>query len=364
MEKLLMLLSFILLFVSCASCMALPQPLPCTDHKFPDGKFFVACKDLTLLNSFLHWNYYPSSGTVDIAFRQIGESNSNPRWVAWAINPTSTGMVGSQALVAFQNSDGALSAYSSPITSYDTSLQKGNLSFPGYDISALSDGNEIVIFATIKLPNNSTVVNHLWQQGPLLPGNVLGIHKLSGDNVESFGSLDFFSEKIEASKGGNTKKKATIKNVHGFLNAISWGILMPIGAMLARHVKVFKGADPAWFYLHVTCQCVAYVVGVAGWGTGLWLGHESSGIEYKGHKCIGCTLFALATIQVLVGRFCRPNKQHKKRIYWEGFHYAVGYGTIILGIVNIYKGLDILEAGERAAFGGLLIVSSSSPWGV
>ena len=121
---------------------------------------------------------------------------------------------------------------------------------------------------------------------------------------------------------------------------------MPTGAMLARHVKVFKGADPAWFYLHVTCQCSAYVIGVAGWGTGLWLGHKSSGIEYKGHKCIGCTLFALATIQVLVGRFCRPNKQHKKRIYWEGFHYAVGYGTIILGIINIYKGLDILESGK------------------
>ena len=341
-----LLLSCLLLFVSCASCMALPLPLPCTDHKFPDGKSFVACKDLTLLNSFLHWNYYPSSATVDIAFRQIGEANSNPRWVAWAINPTSTGMVGSQALVAFQKSDGTLSAYSSPITSYDTSLQKGNLSFPVYDISALSDGNEIVIFATIKLPNNSTVVNHLWQQGPLLSGNVLGAHKLSGTNVESFGSLDFFSGKIETSKGGDTKKKATIKNVHGFLNAISWGILMPTGAMLARHVKVFKGTDPAWFYLHVTCQCLAYFSGVAGWGTGLWLGHKSSGIEYKGHKCIGCTLFALATIQVLVGRFCRPNKQHKKRIYWEGFHYAVGYGTIILGIINIYKGLDILEPGK------------------
>ncbi|KAF3453373.1 hypothetical protein FNV43_RR03813 [Rhamnella rubrinervis] len=327
--------SFLLLFVFCTSCMgrplpsSLPSPLPCTNHKFPDGKSFVACKDLTLLNSFLHWNYYPSSGTVDIAFRKIVETNSNnnPRWVAWAINPTSTGMVGSQALVAFKNPDGTLSSYSSPITSYNTVLQKGNLSFPVYDISALSDGNEIVIFATIKLPNNSTVVNHLWQQGPLLPGNVLGMHELSGDNVESFGTLDFFSGKIETSKGGVTKKKATVKNVHGFLNAISWGILMPTGAILARH-------------------CLAYVIGVAGWGTGLWLGRKSSGVEYKGHECIGCTLFALATIQVVVGRFCRPNKQHIRRIYWELFHYAVGYGTIILGIINIYKGLNILEPGK------------------
>ncbi|KAF3455443.1 hypothetical protein FNV43_RR00070 [Rhamnella rubrinervis] len=76
-------------------------------------------------------------------------------------------MVRLRHVVAFQKSDGTLFAYSSPITSYGTSLQKGNLSFPVYDISALSDG------------------------------------------------------KIETSKGGNTKEKATIKNVHGFLNAIS-----------------------------------------------------------------------------------------------------------------------------------------------
>ncbi|KAF3454268.1 hypothetical protein FNV43_RR04715 [Rhamnella rubrinervis] len=219
--------------------MALPLPVPCTNHKFPEGKSFVACKDLTLLNSFLHWNYYPSSATVEIAFRQIGETNSNS-------NP-----------------------------SYGTELQKGNLSFPVHDISVASDGNEIVIFATIKLPNNSTVVNHLWQQGPVLPGN-----------------------------------------------------------------------------------CLAYVIGVAGWGTGIWLGRKSSGVEYKGHECIGCTLFALATIQVVVGRFFRPNKEHKKRIYWELFHYAVGYGTVILGIINIYKGLDILEPGKsvwRTAYTVIII---------
>lgn len=80
---------------------------------------------------------------------------------------------------------------------------------------------------------------------------------------------------------------------------VSWGILMPVGAMVARYMKVFKSANPAWFYLHVSCQVSAYIVGVAGWGTGLKLGSDSPGVEQTTHRNIGITLFALGTLQVL-----------------------------------------------------------------
>ncbi|KAI3826626.1 hypothetical protein L1987_00675 [Smallanthus sonchifolius] len=49
--------------------------------------------------------------------------------------------------------------------------------------------------------------------------------------------------------------------------------------------------DPAWFYIHVDCQTIAYGVGVAGWGTGLKLGSDSEGIKYTTHRNIGITLF-------------------------------------------------------------------------
>lgn len=87
--------------------------------------------------------------------------------------------------------------------------------------------------------------------------------------------------------------------VHGVLNAVSWGTLMPLGAMIARYLKVFKSADPAWFYLHIACQSSAYVVGVAGWATGLKLGSDSPGTQYDGHRNIGIALFCLGTLQVL-----------------------------------------------------------------
>lgn len=87
--------------------------------------------------------------------------------------------------------------------------------------------------------------------------------------------------------------------IHGVLNAIGWGILMPIGAIMARYVKVFQAADPAWFYLHVACQCSAYIIGISGWGLGLKLGSESVGITYHKHRDIAIALFCLATVQVI-----------------------------------------------------------------
>lgn len=67
---------------------------------------------------------------------------------------------------------------------------------------------------------------------------------------------------------------------------------------MARYLKVFKAADPAWFYLHIACQTSAYAVGVAGWATGLKLGIESSGVQYNLHRNIGIVLFSLGTLQV------------------------------------------------------------------
>ncbi|CAL9002144.1 unnamed protein product [Prunus brigantina] len=310
----------------------------CTPHA-SNRRTFDACQTLRVLNSTIHWSYYPSKGTVDVAFSQAVVSDS--RWVAWAINPTSTGMVGSQAIVAFRRTDGTMNIYSSPIKSYATRLEQGNLSFPLFDVSAIYENNQIIIFATIGLPNNVSVVNHVWQQGPL-SGNIPQMHSVSGPNVQSFGTLDFLSGKVETIRRA-TSSAFKLKISHGIINTVSWGILMPVGAIVARH---FKAADPAWFHVHRACQMLGYFGGVAGFATGVWLGHKSSGIEYKGHRCIGITLLALATLQVLVALCLRPKKTDKRRVFWNWFHYLVGYGTIVLGIVNILKGFDILQPGK------------------
>ncbi|KAJ6715127.1 CYTOCHROME B561 AND DOMON DOMAIN-CONTAINING PROTEIN [Salix viminalis] len=166
------------------------QPPPCATYRFSNNKHFPSCSDLPVLSSSLHWNYHPSSSRVDVAFRHTGVSDR--RWIAWAINPTSAGMVGSQAIVSFPRTDGSLAVYTSSITSYRTRLEQGNLSFPVWDLSATNQNNEMIIYASLELQGNISAVNHLWQVGPMSENTPL-MHSVapSSPNVRSMGSLDF-----------------------------------------------------------------------------------------------------------------------------------------------------------------------------
>ncbi|KAF2288846.1 hypothetical protein GH714_016954 [Hevea brasiliensis] len=317
----------------------------CSSYAFSSNQVFSACNDLPYLNSFLHWNYNSSSSKLQIAYRHSGISSS--RWIAWAINPTSTGMVGSQSLVAFQQSDGTMKAYTSPISSYQTSLQEGKLSFEVSNLSATYSNNEMIIFATLGISSiGTTTVNQVWQEGPVSSDSPQ-VHSTTGANVQSMGTVNLLSGTVGAS-GGNDKTRK--RNIHGVLNAVSWGILMPTGALIARYLKVFKSADPAWFYLHVSCQSIAYIIGVAGWGTGLKLGSQSSGVQYDAHRTIGIILFCL---------------DHKYRLYWNIYHHTVGYTVIILSITNIFKGFDILNPEKKwknAYIGVIAALAFNAVW--
>ncbi|KAG8490655.1 hypothetical protein CXB51_013895 [Gossypium anomalum] len=327
----------------------------CAKYAFSSNRVFKSCTDLPVLNSFLHYNY-DVSGKLEIAYRHTGITSS--RWVAWAINPTSKAMVGSQALVAYQLSDGSMRAYTSPITQYQTQLQEGELSFDVSDLSATYANNEVIIFATLGFPNNDTTLNQVWQEGAM-SGNTPQMHATSGPNVQSMGTLNLLSG--QAGTIGRRTSTQRKQNIHGVLNAVSWGILMPLGAIIARYLKLFKSAGPAWFYLHASCQFSAYVVGVAGWSTGLKLGSESSGIQYDAHRTIGIVLFCLGTLQVFA-LLVRPKPDHKYRVYWNIYHHLVGYTVVILSVINIFKGLDILEPEKKwkNAYIGVVIALACS----
>ncbi|KAK8517237.1 hypothetical protein V6N13_092520 [Hibiscus sabdariffa] len=348
MSRTLQLASFLCLF----TCLIpTTHAQTCAKHAFSNNRVFKSCSDLPVLNSFLHYNYDSVSGKLQIAYRHTGTTPST--WVAWAINPTSKGMVGSQALVAYRMSDGSMRAYTSPIVQYRTQLREGELSFDVSDLSAMYENNEIIIFATLDISRNGTTLNHVWQEGAI-SGNVPQMHGTSAANIQSMGTLNLISGEDGTIGDGSSRQRK--QKIHGVLNAVSWGILMPLGAIIARYLKVFKSADPAWFYLHASCQFLAYVVGVAGWGTGLKLGSESPGIQYNTHRTIGIVLLCLGTSQVFA-LLLRPKPDQKLRFYWNIYHHLVGYGVIILGVINIFKGFDILEPERKwkNAYVGVII---------
>uniref|UniRef100_A0A2P2IPQ5 Cytochrome b561 and DOMON domain-containing protein n=1 Tax=Rhizophora mucronata TaxID=61149 RepID=A0A2P2IPQ5_RHIMU len=319
----------------------------CTSQKFTNNNLYAHCLDLPALNSFLHFTYDSMNSTLSIAF--IASPSKAEGWISWALNPTVEKMAGSQALVAYKNPTGEVIVKTYNISGYTPDkVVQSKLDFDVWDTVGEEDSGKMRIFAKIKVPSNLAAkgtINHVWQVGPSVKANGgLTPHEVSGPNLMSVGNLDFKSGQSGGAAGGHDSRTQK-KNIHGILNAVSWGFLFPLGIIIARYLRTFQSADPAWFYLHVSCQVSAYVIGVAGWGTGMKLGSGSS-MQFSGHRNIGITLFAIATLQILA-LFLRPNKDHKYRFYWNIYHHSIGYTILVLGIINVFKGLDMLQPAQK-----------------
>lgn len=162
----------------------------CSNHKFTASRVYSSCQDLPHLSAHLHWTYNSSTGQAQIAYRARQGSSG---WVAWAINPNQIGMVGSEALVAFHNSNGSMVAYPTLITSYSPSMLPGDLSFQVSGLSTEYSNNEITIYAVVGPFAGGSLVNQVWQAGSLVLDDIPQMHAVSQQNLQSTGELDFLS---------------------------------------------------------------------------------------------------------------------------------------------------------------------------
>ncbi|KHN42286.1 hypothetical protein glysoja_042034 [Glycine soja] len=326
----------VVLGLSVLSCVLVTSSAQTCRNQTFSNRVFATCRDLPQLTAYLHWTYDQASGRLDIAFKHAGITSTN-----------------------------------SQMEAQGTTLEEGAISYPVSGLSATFESNQVTIFATLTLPNGTSSLVHVWQDGPL-SGTTPQEHSHETSHQNSKEILDLLSGSSTQATGNSRQKR---RNTHGVLNAVSWGILMPTGAIIARYLKVFKSADPAWFYLHITCQASAYIVGVSGFGTGLKLGSDSEGVEYDTHRALGIVLVCLGTLQVFA-LFLRPNKDHRYRVYWNVYHHLVGYATIIISVVNVFKGFDTIEiyVGDRynswkhayigiiGALGGIAVFLEAFTW--
>lgn len=164
------------------------QSATCTSQTFNNNKLYSFCIDLPNLNSFLHWTYTPAQSTLSIAF--VAPPATPAGWISWAINPTDTGMVGSQALIAFRDANGAMTVKAYNISAYDK-LDQSGVWFQVKESSAEFSGGVIRLFATLILPvSGLATVNHVWQVGPSVTNGVVDKHSFQTANLEAKGILD------------------------------------------------------------------------------------------------------------------------------------------------------------------------------
>ncbi|KVI03784.1 auxin-induced in root cultures protein 12 [Cynara cardunculus var. scolymus] len=172
-------LTFLVLLTSPASS------LDCSSQKFANN-LYANCTDLPTLKSSLHWIYISKTSSLSIAF--IAPPPKPDGWIAWAINPTQTGMAGSQALIAFKDANGSMTVKKYNISSY-SSIVEGEISFEVPESRAEYSGGSMKIFATVKLPETMTEVNHVWQVGGLVTEGRPTKHEFQPANLKAVGKL-------------------------------------------------------------------------------------------------------------------------------------------------------------------------------
>lgn len=141
--------------------------------------------------------------------------------------------------------------------------------------------------------------------------------------------------------------------VHGSLQILGWGLILPIGILIARYARAW---DPAWFYLHATFQLVGFVCIIAGVVLGIQLAKDLQPPRLATHRGLGLFVFALAILQVLAV-FWRPKKETKVRMYWNWYHHLVGSLAIFLAIVNIFVGLNMAHSEQSFRVGTVTLLA-------
>lgn len=160
------------------------------------------------------------------------------------------------------------------------------------------------------------------------------------------------------SKSLNNKKLA-----HGSLMLIGWGLLLPLGSMLARFLK--HRPDSLWFKLHRVVQTVGLIVALAGWIIALKnfdvFTPGNQGYNSYKHGVAGMVTMCLGLLQPL-NAVLRPHHaapggggqeeaKTKRRIIWEYFHKGTGYAALLLAVVTIgYGTVTLADVDQQRTF--------------
>ncbi|CAL9203012.1 unnamed protein product [Musa hybrid cultivar] len=151
-----------------------------------------------------------------------------------------------------------------------------------------------------------------------------------------------------ASDGGSRGFPA--RRWHGLLTMLGWGVLMPVGVIMARY---FKHLDPLWFYSHISIQGIGFVLGLVGIIAGFNLDDNLPNADT--HQAIGICILICGSLQVMAF-LIRPDKSSKIRRYWNWYHHYVGRAAIALAVANIFLGLSVAHEDRSWTVGYVIFL--------
>ncbi|XP_004494817.1 cytochrome b561 and DOMON domain-containing protein At3g61750 isoform X1 [Cicer arietinum] len=176
-------------------------------------------------------------------------------------------------------------------------------------------------------------------------------HHLSKHDDKTTIIFDFSSS---GSKGPSSNGLIEMRKNHGIVGIIGWGLILPVGAIVARY---FKHKEPLWFYLHSVIQFIGFAFGLVTVLLGLQL-YSKMHVHIPAHRGIGIFVLVLSILQILAF-LLRPNKDSKIRKIWNLYHGWFGRLALFFAALNIVLGMQAAGAGNdwKTSYGFLVSIN-------
>lgn len=146
---------------------------------------------------------------------------------------------------------------------------------------------------------------------------------------------------------------------HGSMNFLAWGVLLPLGVIIARFAKPQPGSQgpPTWFLLHRIIQSLGLLFTLIAFAIALAMVDKDHKTHFGvAHSQIGLAVTIAGVMQPLNALFRpKPTPRTIGRKVWELVHRVLGYGAILLAVAAILTGLAKLTPKASTAVVGLYI---------
>lgn len=162
-----------------------------------------------------------------------------------------------------------------------------------------------------------------------------GQGQMQGDPV-GYGTYGNPDNKTPPSGNSGSPKLASKRayQAHGAMMWLSFGLLTPLAVIIARHGKGWGGE--LWLQLHV----VLNIAGLLFSSIAFFLAVSEFHYWHSTHGQLGTAIMVVCFFQPVLGAVLRPKRGSARREAWFFAHWLLGTAVVVLGVYNIYTGLD------------------------
>lgn len=195
----------------------------------------------------------------------------------------------------------------------------------------------------------------VWQEGMEPTFNVNITHP--GIFNEDFTVVPIDTGSDEAAATTETLVLPSWLAAHIACMMLSWGFLLPIGALMAISFRHSFADKARWFQLHISIQVLGVILNIAGFV----IPFVNIETHFKDtHQVLGTVVFAMGVAQAVQG-FIRPKKTDKPTVLrraWEVCHKGFGRIVIILAWANSFLGVQLIRKFYDGAPGNERVMNS------